>query len=547
MRRASRKDYKKRDATALFALGASAALVNTASATFTYIAGYEPTSSVENHNMVDLDLYDIMKNADLPANNDQTGFPCNDEECNWVSGLLKPAGWIASDGSEKSLCNSYDSTTSTLTVNDDVLKCNTSYGIWRYGHNSHKPSSVRSLWGFANSISGTGIRTGNARPVGSHENSFIGRMNAYWKSKGLETDSGGPTWSKDIIQAAFDGTALAHSDSSKGNVFNFETAGSTFRKEVIQKGISYLNVFPYVIWEMQDAINDCHDGDLSSNDAATKTFGESVYAWDEAVAFYTGSREGVAKGGRGDLKGTMQYYLANKRCENFGTCTADTDGDDWSGSSKVNQEVFDLFDLGKEQLKEAAALTVKGSGTSCDVVVPTMEKIATKMLIPFIQGTMRYLYKTKSSASAKEAGELFAFASAALPFIDAVDPAAAQMLFHRAWGLDFTDTTYSYDEIKTAIEGTYPKLGMGAGIGTISCADIGHLGSSTATKAAGCTDPTSSSSKNNDTTLGLGIGIPLGAIAITALVFVVFLWRKSSANSKRVEELTMQLRGAGSV
>lgn len=372
-------------------------------------------------------------------------------------------------------------------------------------------------------------------------------MNAYWKSKGLETNSGGPTWSKDIIQAAFDGTALAHSDSSKGNVFNFATAGSTFRKEVIQKGISYLNVFPYVIWEMQDAINDCHDGDLSSNDAATKTFGESVYAWDEAVAFYTGSREGVAKGGRGDLKGSMQYYLANKRCENFGTCTADTDGDNWSGSSKVNQEVFDLFDLGKEQLKEAAALTVKGSGTSCDVVVPTMEKAATKMLIPFIQGTMRYLYKTKSSASAKEAGELFAFASAALPFIDAVDPAAAEMLFHRAWGLDFTDTTYSYDQIKTAIEGTYPKLGMGAGIGTISCADIGHLGSSTTTLAAGCTDPTSSSSKNNDTTLGLGIGIPLGAIAITALVFVVFLWRKSSANSKRVEELTVQLRGAGRV
>ena len=49
----------------------------------------------------------------------------------------------------------------------------------------------------------------------------------------------------------------------------------------------------------------------------------------------------------------------------------------------------------------------------------------------------------------------------------------------------------------------------------------------------------------NDTTLGLGIGIPLGAIAITALVFVVLLWRKSSANSKRVEELTMQLRGPG--
>ncbi len=168
MRRASRKDYKKRDATALFALGASAALVNTASATVTYIAGYEPTSSVENHNKVDLDLYDIMKNADLPANNAQVGFPCTGEDCNWVAGSLKPAGWIASDGSEKSLCNSYDGT--TLTVNENVPKCNTSYGIWRYGHNSHKSSSVRSLWGFADGISGAGKKTGNARPVGSHQN-----------------------------------------------------------------------------------------------------------------------------------------------------------------------------------------------------------------------------------------------------------------------------------------------------------------------------------------------------------------------------------------
>ena len=116
------------------------------------------------------------------------------------------------------------------------------------------------------------------------------------------------------------------------------------------------------------------------------------------------------------------------------------------------------------------------------------------MLVPFIQGTMRYLYKTKSAVRAKEAGELFAFASAVLPFIDAVDPAAADMLFHRAWGLDFTDATYSYDQIKTAIEGTYSKLGMGAGVGTISCADIGDLGSATSTLAAGCVDSTSSSS-----------------------------------------------------
>ena len=172
MRRASRKDYKKRDATALFALGASAALVNTASATFTYIAGYEPTSSVENHNKVDLDLYDIMKNADLPANNAQVGFPCTGEECNWVSGLLKPADWITD--SEQSLCNNGKPPTgysnsryvsgATLVVDTDVAKCNTSYGIWRFGHNSHKSNEVRSFWLFADGLSGSGEKIRQCTP-----------------------------------------------------------------------------------------------------------------------------------------------------------------------------------------------------------------------------------------------------------------------------------------------------------------------------------------------------------------------------------------------
>ena len=73
-----------------------------------------------------------------------------------------------------------------------------------------------------------------------------------------------------------------------------------FRKEVIQKGIVYLNVFPYVIWEMQDAINDCIDGQLTANDGTPG--GNSVQAWDEAVAFYTGSAEGKNKGGNNGLK-----------------------------------------------------------------------------------------------------------------------------------------------------------------------------------------------------------------------------------------------------
>ena len=50
-----------------------------------------------------------------------------------------------------------------------------------------------------------------------------------------------------MVHAAFDGSMI-------GDI-NFGTVGRTFRKEAIQKGILYMNIFPYVIWEMQDQVS----------------------------------------------------------------------------------------------------------------------------------------------------------------------------------------------------------------------------------------------------------------------------------------------------
>ena len=108
-------------------------------------------------------------------------------------------------------------------------------------------------------------------------------------------------------------------------------------------------------------------------------------------------------------------------------------------------KVVQLFNEGKK-------LARTGTTADCPKLDVLMDKIATLSLIPFVQGTMRYLYKTKDSASAKEAGELWAFASAILPFVHEVDPTAAEKLYKRAWKHDFTSDTY--ETIKTGIEGT---------------------------------------------------------------------------------------------
>merc|ERR1712147_205322 len=236
------------------------------------------------------------------------------------------------------------------------------------------------------------------------------------------------------------------------------------------------------IWEMQDAINDCKAGALSEN-------ADSVHAWDEAVAFYTGSLEGTTQGGDVGLtggygEGELQFTVAEKRCKNFGTCTADFDSTINNGYSQVNHDIFQLFTRGRDQILSA----VSSGASACHALTETMNEISGLMLVPFIQGVQRYLYKTaQGTASAKEAGELFAFASAALPFIDAVDPSAAEKLYNRAWKQDFTAES-DFKTIKYAVEDTYSLLGVGAGQGKVTCSAVGELYDSGNVLSAACID-----------------------------------------------------------
>jgi len=456
--------------------------VSSVSATYTYIAGYEPRSTVTTHANIDKDAKAIMTHSDWPSKNSKLFKDCAANACNWDSGatMYPTVPWDTD-------CTHTDATVSTTPA------CLSPYGIYKKGKYSLKSDAVRSIYGFANSI---GAKSSGNDPstndVDAKDNEFIGAMNAYWKLKGLNE----LTWGKDIIEAAFKGEKVLDASGAKTK-FDFALVGSDFRKEVIQKGMIYLNVFPYVIWEMQDAINDCKAGDLKAN-AVSGEGSASVHAWDEAVAFYTGGLEGIDKGGgAGSSDGYLQYYLADKRCPNFGTCTASylsTDStDEFAGESKVNEEIIKLFQRGEDEISSAADST---SATKCEKPERTMEEIATKMLVPFIQGTFRYLYKTRNASgrSAKQAGELFAFASTILPFIHAADPDAAALLYTHVWEMPASpdDDAKNYAHVISAIESTYPSLGFGAGVGTIKCSDIGALGSLGNTLMPACADAAAS-------------------------------------------------------
>ena len=127
---------------------------------------------------------------------------------------------------------------------------------------------------------------------------------------------GSHTYADEWALAALDGTSLTYA-APAGVSFDFGGASDAARQEAVKKGTAYMHVWMYAIREFEDAIDDCVSCTTSCNTYSAND-GGPVHAWDEGVAFYTGSREGTAQGGNFD--GVMVYRQAEKRCANFGTC-----------------------------------------------------------------------------------------------------------------------------------------------------------------------------------------------------------------------------------
>jgi Notch-like protein len=218
------------------------------------------------------------------------------------------------------------------------------------------------------------------------------------------------TW----VSAALAGTNMSFSSGRHGPN-DFGVLGTAARKEAVKKGTAYMNVWMYAIREFEDAIDDCTS--CTSNCNTFSINSGSVHAWDEGVAFYTGSLEGELAGGSSG--GKLVYRLAEKRCANFGTCGLF--GNATSGTSKVNLDLFPLF-------AEGARLLERGE---CSLVRPVVDQIVSLMTVPLVQGSLRYAYKigmVASDRSQKNAAEGAVFTAAVLPLVHYCNPAAAQTI-----------------------------------------------------------------------------------------------------------------------
>lgn len=243
------------------------------------------------------------------------------------------------------------------------------------------------------------------------------------------------------VTSAFNGNTT---EFDRGNA-DFSRYGNIGKVQAIKKGTAYLNVFMYVIREFEDALDDCVTNGENNNPA--------VHAWDEGVAFYTGSLEGTVAGSDSDA-GKLLHQLADKRCRNFNTCISD--GGPLDGTSKINKELFELFDAGKNYLS-------KGECDNASEIVP---RITAKMYVPMVQGTLRYTYKVAVlDGGEKEKAEGAIFAAAVLPKVYNFSPPAATAIYEK---MNDAATRTSYKDVKASFESVYTKMG-------ISCADVGGL------------------------------------------------------------------------
>jgi hypothetical protein len=241
---------------------------------------------------------------------------------------------------------------------------------------------------------------------------------------------GYPDYGNRYVMAALEGSGI------------FAGLDAVARVEGVKKGAAYLNVWMYVIREMEDAVDDCQAGCVDCND-------DPVHAWDEAVAFYTGSLEGQDGAG----SGKMLYALADKRCKNYKTCVGGTN----SGTSVVNRELMELFKLGQAKLLQG----------KCSEVPGVMKSIVQFMTVPLVQGALRYAYKVgKLQGKSKEKAEGAVFSAAVLPLVDSCKPSAATLIAKNMNIDSATPMTDGFAAVKDAFESTYSCLG-------ITCAQVG--------------------------------------------------------------------------
>jgi hypothetical protein len=247
-----------------------------------------------------------------------------------------------------------------------------------------------------------------------------------------DTDDYADQW----IQAALDAESTMFLN---GNA-NFSTYEPRSRTDALRVAAKLMNIFMYVIRMMEFAQVRCKVSCGSSS--GVRCDDTPVRAWDQAVAFYSGSLEG--DNGEGD--GILLYDLADRMCAQFKTCSATGDMD--KGTAYVNMEIMKLFSIGQFHLLRR----------ECSQAEAIKEQIVNLMTVPIIQANLLSAH-VRNYTLAFEEVKSSTYAASILPIIHHCNHADAETIYSNL-GLMQADLTVDVVSVKTAFEQNYGCMGV---------------------------------------------------------------------------------------
>ena len=425
-----------------FSLGASfvAILAKGVQGSYELIAGYEPGSDVTQHNMLDLDQAEMETHLKGPSYDKASAIYNKGGNSGAKAEITVSA--LAADAAKgaevKQGAVGIGKMKSAASAGATMITVSYKSVCKEGGLDTKDVSGCFTVGGGAITVGGVDIGAPTAvankyRTLAGFSTAAEKKMTGQEYFDIYKAYFGPGDYAHQRVMAALDKTGICAACDDDARV------------QIAKKTSAYMNVWMYVIREFEDAIADCKAGCIDCND-------DPVHAWDEGVAFYAGSLEGTDGSG----SGKMLHALADKRCKNFGTCTAA------GGGSQVNEELFKLFTKGKVALQEG----------KCDDAKPLKKTIVELMSVPLVQGSLRYAYKVaKLQGGSKEFAEGAAFSAAILPRVHKCDAAAAKTI-EDTMNMEIDKSAWvsadTYPAVKKAFESTYACLG-------ITCAHVGGL------------------------------------------------------------------------
>ena len=313
-------------------------------------------------------------------------------------------------------------------------------------------------------------------------------FNRYYESK---------KYADDIIGQALD------TDNEK-----FKLASPEQRREVVVKTMQYLVVYMASLEQLYQAIADCNSPDSGK-------ILDAQEAWDRGAAFLIGSLEGPEDGG--NVEGMSFYRLALELCGMFGTCTPD-------GRPGWNEEFNSLLYTGRASVQARA----------CGELRKTVREIETLLLVPLIQGTLRYSLaneKLGENSKDKSLGEGYAFSRSVLPLVEDSNRDSAVTINEN---MDFQFETVP---VRNGAGAIFNAFARAYGNMNVNCEDIG-----TADKYDACSNATSPGGPK-DTNAGMIVGIIIGVLAVAAIAAFIWYDRKWKRKAQDEQPIFIQPKG----